>query len=135
MNKYVIENLSIEKLTNEIEQEDSLFFFAFSTHNLIGYLKINTNKTQTEQQIQPSLEIERIYVLQKYHGKKIGQILLDQALQLAQNLNVNYVWLGVWEKNPRAISFYKKNGFEVFDQHSFQLGDDLQTDIMMKKSI
>jgi ribosomal protein S18 acetylase RimI-like enzyme len=45
------------------------------------------------------------------------------------------VWLGVWEKNLRAISFYEKNGFIAFDQHIFQLGDDRQTDIMMKKLI
>jgi len=43
------------------------------------------------------------------------------------------VWLGVWEENPRAIKFYKKNGFVEFDKHTFVLGEDEQTDILMKK--
>ncbi|MEY3918157.1 MAG: Protease synthase and sporulation negative regulatory protein 1, partial [Bacteroidota bacterium] len=46
-----------------------------------------------------------------------------------------YIWLGVWEHNPRAIRFYEKQGFVKFDQHIFQLGDDEQTDILMKLSL
>ena len=55
-------------------------------------------------------------------------------MQLAKDKQVDYVWLGVWEKNPRAIRFYQKNGFVEFDQHIFKLGSDEQTDIMMKKN-
>ena len=51
---------------------------------------------------------------------------------MAKDKKSDYVWLGVWEENPRAISFYKKNGFEEFDKHIFKLGNDEQTDIMMK---
>ena len=77
----------------------------------------------------------RIYVLSSFHGKKVGQLLYDHALQIAREKNVQFVWLGVWEENPRAIQFYKKNGFIEFDKHIFKLGDDLQTDIMMKLAI
>jgi ribosomal protein S18 acetylase RimI-like enzyme len=79
-----------------------------------------------------ALEIERIYVLKDFHGKSVGQMLYKKALEIAQMKKVSYVWLGVWEENPRAISFYKKNGFVEFDKHIFKLGDDEQTDIMMK---
>lgn len=79
-----------------------------------------------------ALEIERIYVLSEYHGKRIGQLLYEKAMQIAKQSNADYIWLGVWEENPRAISFYKKNGFVEFDKHIFKLGDDEQTDIMMK---
>jgi ribosomal protein S18 acetylase RimI-like enzyme len=71
-------------------------------------------------------------VLKNYHGKQIGQMLYDQAIQAAREKNADYIWLGVWEENPRAISFYRKNGFVEFDKHIFKLGDDEQTDIMMK---
>lgn len=81
------------------------------------------------------MEIERIYVLQKYQGKKIGQILYEKAIQIAHDKQVKYVWLGVWEQNLRAINFYKKNDFIEFDKHIFKLGNDAQTDIMMKKNI
>ncbi len=62
----------------------------------------------------------------------MGQVLYNQAIDIAKKKKATYVWLGVWEENPRAISFYKKNGFVEFDKHIFKLGDDEQTDIMMK---
>jgi ribosomal protein S18 acetylase RimI-like enzyme len=76
--------------------------------------------------------IERIYVLKEFHGKNVGQILYEKAMQIARQSNANYVWLGVWEENARAINFYKKNGFVEFEKHIFKLGNDEQTDIMMK---
>ena len=77
-------------------------------------------------------KIERIYVLKEFHGKKVGQILYDTAFEMAKQRCADYLWLGVWEENPRAINFYKKNGFVEFDKHIFKLGNDEQTDIMMK---
>lgn len=78
------------------------------------------------------MEIERIYVLKEFHGKKVGQILYEKAIELAKGIDADFIWLGVWEENPRAIRFYEKNGFSAFDKHIFQLGNDEQTDIMMK---
>jgi len=63
----------------------------------------------------------------------VGQRLYEEAMWLAKELGMRYVWLGVWEENPRAIRFYAKNGFVAFDKHIFRLGDDEQTDILMKK--
>ncbi|HAN77391.1 MAG TPA: GNAT family N-acetyltransferase, partial [Bacteroidales bacterium] len=82
-----------------------------------------------------AIEIERIYILKEFHGKQIGQLLYDKAIEIGQQQNADFVWLGVWEKNLRAIAFYKKNGFEEFDKHFFRLGNDLQTDILMKLSL
>ncbi len=101
-------------------------------NEVIGYLKINFGESQTELKDTKALEIERIYVSRELQGKKVGQILYDKAIQIANQKETEYVWLGVWEENPRAISFYKKNGFVEFDKHIFKLGDDEQTDIMMK---
>lgn len=73
-----------------------------------------------------------IFKIKEFHGKKVGQALYEKAIEIGKKKNVDYVWLGVWEENPRAISFYKKNGFVEFDKHIFKLGDDEQVDIMMK---
>lgn len=132
MEKYLEEGFSVEKLKDELNNENSEFYFALSETNVIGYLKINYGSSQTELKDEKSFEIERIYVLKEFHGKKIGQILYEKAIEIAKKKNSDYVWLGVWEENPRAISFYKKNGFVEFDKHIFKLGDDEQTDIMMK---
>jgi diamine N-acetyltransferase len=135
MKQYLEEGFSEAKLTAELNNENSEFYFASLDDKIIGYLKLNFGNSQTELQDSSSLEIERIYVLSEYYGKKAGQVLYEKAIQVAEEKNVNYVWLGVWEENPRAIRFYQKNGFVEFDKHIFKLGDDEQTDIMMKKKL
>lgn len=132
MKKYLEEGFSIEKLGAEINNPDSEFYFALQENQVIGYLKINFGESQTELKDETAIEIERIYVLKEFHGKNIGQLLYEKAIQIAKDKNANYIWLGVWEENPRAIKFYKKNGFVEFDKHIFVLGEDEQTDIMMK---
>ncbi|WP_276979702.1 GNAT family N-acetyltransferase [Flavobacterium filum] len=132
MTKYLDEGFSIEKLTTELNDKNAEFYFATIDENVIGYLKLNFGQSQTELQDDKGLEIERIYVTKNFHGKKVGQILYDKALEIAKLNKSDFVWLGVWEENPRAINFYKKNGFVEFDKHVFKLGNDEQTDIMMK---
>ena len=132
MQKYLDEALSKTKLTTELDDQNAEFYFATIDDNVIGYLKINFGQSQTELQDDKALEIERIYVLNDYHGKPVGQILYDKAIQIARQKNADYIWLGVWEENHKAINFYSKNGFVEFDKHIFKLGYDEQTDIMMK---
>ncbi|GHA49542.1 N-acetyltransferase [Salinimicrobium marinum] len=132
MQEYLEKGFSPEKLRSELSDKNSEFYFAILEDKIFGYLKINFGETQTEIKDEHSLEIERIYVLKEFHGKKVGQKLYEKAIKIAKQKDVDYVWLGVWEKNPRAIRFYEKNGFEEFDKHIFKLGDDEQTDIMMK---
>ncbi len=132
MKAYLEEGFSNAKLSAELDNPNSEFYFATLNNTVIGYLKINFGLAQTELKDDKALEIERIYVLQEFHGKKVGQLLYYQAIHLAKEKKADYVWLGVWEKNHRAIQFYTKNGFVEFDQHIFVLGDDEQTDIMMR---
>lgn len=132
MNKYLDEAFSLTKLTTDLSDNNAEFYFATLDNKVIGYLKLNFGQSQTELQDNKAVEIERIYVLKEYHGKGVGQLLLDTAIKIARQKNAEYVWLGVWEENHRAINFYKKNGFVEFDKHIFKLGNDEQTDIMMK---
>ncbi|WP_219222972.1 GNAT family N-acetyltransferase [Pedobacter antarcticus] len=132
MDKYLEESFSSGKMTEELNSE-SQFYFAVLENQIIGYLKLNFGQSQTEIKDDKALEIERIYVLQEYHGKKVGQLLYAKAMAVATEASAEYIWLGVWEENQKAISFYKKNGFIAFDKHIFKLGNDEQTDIMMKK--
>ena len=132
LDKYLEESFSNEKLSLELDNPYSSFYFAALEDNVVGYLKINFGASQTELKDNEALEIERIYVLQAFHGKKLGQALYEKAISIAKEMKVKYVWLGVWEQNHRALQFYKKNGFIPFDTHIFKLGNDEQTDIMMK---
>lgn len=135
MRKYLDESFSTVQLSEELGNSLSQFYFAELNNEVIGYLKLNTGQAQKENTHENALEIERIYVLQDHHGKKVGQLLYQKAMEVAQQLKVEHVWLGVWEKNFRAMSFYKKNGFVAFDEHLFVLGNDRQIDILMKKDL
>lgn len=135
MRKYLDESFSTMQLSEELGNSLSQFYFAELNNEVIGYLKLNTGQAQKENAHENALEIERIYVLQDHHGKKVGQLLYQKAMEVAQQLKVEHVWLGVWEKNFRAMSFYKKNGFVAFDEHVFVLGNDRQIDILMKKDL
>ncbi|CAL67045.1 GNAT family N-acetyltransferase [Christiangramia forsetii] len=133
MEEYLKKSFSRDKVSEEISDKNSEIYFAEIDKNIVGYLKVNFDQSQTELKDRNALEIERLYVIKKYLGKKIGQALYDKAINIARHKNLQYVWLGVWEENPRAIRFYEKNGFEKFDKHIFDLGGDKQTDILMKK--
>ncbi len=135
MRQYLEEEFSIEKLTAQLLDHDSSFYFALHQGIPVGYLKLNHGIAQTELKGSNSLEVERIYVLAAFQGNKIGQSLFEKALSIATERKVNAIWLGVWEENPKALKFYQKNGFVEFDRHIFKLGEDLQTDIMMKRML
>lgn len=130
--KYLDEAFSVSRLTEELNDNNVVFYFAIHEDKEIGYLKLNFGPSQTELQGDRAVEIERIYVLNAFQGKSVGQLLFDKAIEIARQKGADYVWLGVWEENLKAINFYKKNGFVVFDKHIFKLGNDEQTDLMMK---
>jgi ribosomal protein S18 acetylase RimI-like enzyme len=132
---YNRESFNLEQLTSELTNPNSQFFIAYSDSEPIGYLKINFGDAQTEILNDDALEIHRIYVLQAFHGKKVGQLLLDKAIEIAQQTASDYIWLGVWEENHRALQFYTKNGFIAFDTHVFILGEEEQTDLLMKLEV
>lgn len=133
MSKYLNDSFSAEQLNEELSNELSQFYFAKLNGEVIGYMKLNTGTAQKENPTENALEIERIYVLPAFQGKKVGQLLYSKAIEIAEELSVDHIWLGVWEHNAKAIAFYTKNGFVQFSQHEFALGDDVQIDLLMKK--
>lgn len=135
ISNYLEESFNTAQLTIEFNNPDSSFYLATLDNKTIGYLKINFRKAQTEILENEAMEIQRIYVLKEFHGKKVGQLFIDEVLNIAKINPVTFIWLGVWEENHRAIGFYTKNGFVVFNKHVFTLGDDNQTDLLMKLEI
>ncbi|MFZ2283724.1 MAG: GNAT family N-acetyltransferase [Lutibacter sp.] len=135
MLKYASEAYTFEQIASEVNNPNSQFYLATLNNQTVGYLKINFGDAQTELQDPQALELERIYVLNEFQGKKIGQQLFEKTLEMANQAKVKYVWLGVWEENTGAIKFYEKNGFKAFSKHVFMLGDDPQTDIMMRMEL
>ena len=51
-------------------------------------------------------------------------MLFDTAVNIAKQRKAEYIWLGVWEFNHKAMRFYMKNGFVRFGEHKFIFGDE-----------
>lgn len=124
-----------KQLEKELSNEFSEFFFVYLNSEMVGYLKINIGNAQSEKMGDESLEIERIYVKNKYQKHGIGKILLNTAIEFALERDKKEIWLGVWEKNENAIAFYKKMDFVQTGVHSFYVGEEEQTDLIMTKAI
>ncbi|PGT79764.1 MULTISPECIES: GNAT family N-acetyltransferase [Bacillaceae] len=133
MNTYLEKAFNLKQLEKELSNISSQFFFIYFNNDVAGYLKINTNDAQSEEMGEHSLEIERIYIKNKFQKHGLGKHLLNKALEIAVELNRQKIWLGVWEKNENAIAFYKKMGFVETGAHSFFMGDEEQTDMIMTK--
>lgn len=135
MELYLKEAYNSTKLLKELRSKESSFYFIYVEDKLAGYLKLNIGEEKTENKTENSLEIERIYILNDYKRQGLGNQLIELAILEAKRNANDYIWLGVWEKNYSALSFYQKNGFEKSGSHEFKLGDDIQTDLIMKKVI
>ncbi|MFL0169679.1 GNAT family N-acetyltransferase, partial [Tenacibaculum maritimum] len=103
---------------------ESKFYFIKYNSEIAGYLKLNFGNSQTDLKDPNAMEIERIYILNKFQRKKIGQYLLDFAMKIANHRKLKYIWLGVWKKNLKAIKFYRKNGFKKNGSHPFKMGTE-----------
>ena len=135
MQEYLDEAFEIDKLRGELSNPDSDFFFLYFNDSLAGYLKLNKAPSQTDINDSSSLEIERIYVTSEFQGEGLGRYLMEQAITIATERKKKYAWLGVWEKNEKAIRFYKRNGFYEIGTHTFIMGEDVQTDYVMRKDL
>lgn len=135
MRAYLETAFEREKLLNELQNPNSFFYFVMNANEPIGYLKINEAPAQTDLNDPESLEIERIYIKKAFQGNGLGEHLIHKAIEIAKQRNKTYVWLGVWEKNISAIAFYQKMGFSVMGSHIFTMGDEQQTDYIMRSDV
>ena len=135
MEEYLKTSFAEDRLRAEMGDGNSEFFFLYADERLAGYLKLNEAPSQTDINDADSLEIERIYVSREFQGAGLGRYLMKHAIDTAVERGKKYVWLGVWEKNEKALRFYRKNGFYRIGTHSFFMGADEQTDYIMRKDL
>lgn len=135
MIRYINSTFTKKILEHEMKQPGTVFFLASDDRRPAGYAKVRTSHPPRGVDVFPALEIERLYAHREYLGKRVGHLLMQTCLTYARKKEIRTLWLGVWEHNERAIAFYQKNGFEKFGEHTFMLGDDAQTDWLMKKDL
>ena len=134
--EYINTKMSLANLNEELNSIDSYFYFIILKNTIIGYTKLNFESAQTEKIfIGKAFEVERIYLLSKYTRKGYGRKAFENIFQIGKKKGYEKIWLGVWEYNKNAIGFYKHLGFKTFSKHSFFLGNDNQTDLLLKINI
>lgn len=135
LEKYLDEHFTPAKLSDELNDPTNKFFIAYADTQAAGYCKLRLNQHPDQPKNTKALELERIYVLREYQSKKVGAALMEHVINYSKANHYETLWLGVWEKNEKAIAFYKRWGFEIYGTHPFQLGNDPQTDVLMKKRL
>ncbi|WP_288572036.1 GNAT family N-acetyltransferase [uncultured Weissella sp.] len=136
MQDYLSNSYNFETLTEELKNKNSFFYFVLNDEdNIMGYLKLNINDAQSEDDFENALEIERIYIRKEFQKQGLGKVLYNIALTKATELEKQRIWLGVWEFKQSAKAFYQHLGFEFVGSHIFNMGADPQTDLIMVKSI
>lgn len=135
LQQFLDEAYSIQQLTKELSSATSRTYFYNVNGQIAGYLKVNWDASQTENDYPEALEIQRIYVLKRFQNLHIGGRLMKKVLSIAKDLEKPAVWLGVWEHNNNAQGFYHHYGFERVGQHTFTVGNDPQTDYLLLKKL
>lgn len=129
---YINKDFSKENMKAQLQDPNSIFYFAYLKDDLIGYFKLNSNSAQTEIIDDHGMELERIYITSSYQNKGFGKSLLLHTIDLAKSKNRSFLWLGVWQKNKAAVRFYERYGFKKFGSHPYFIGKDKQTDWLMR---
>ena len=136
MDIFMNEQFTRESLIQQVLDDKDIFLLAFLNGQTVGYARITDRSEPRTEEIfknKSYIELARIYVIQSAKRKGVGSALLNKSLKIAKNLKHDIIWLGVWEKNPDAIQFYKAFGFQEFNKHKFLLGNDPQTDLLLHK--
>jgi ribosomal protein S18 acetylase RimI-like enzyme len=106
-----------------------------ATGDLLGFVQLREGAAGPTVRGRDPIEIQRFYVDSAFHGRGLAKALMAAAEAAAREAGWTTLWLGVWEKNARAIAFYEKCGFLHVGEHPFLLGSDLQTDWVMEKEL
>ncbi|MEQ1920877.1 MAG: GNAT family N-acetyltransferase [Pyrinomonadaceae bacterium] len=132
---YMRQAFTIEQIAVELGDDKTIFLIAELDDKPAGYAKLIVESIEEGITAENPIELSRLYSHQEYLGKGVGQNLMDACFDLAKSHDHDVMWLGVWEYNPRAQRFYEKNGFREVGKHTFQLGSDPQTDLLMQRPL
>lgn len=135
MRVYMNEAFSVETIAAEMRDADTIYLLAEANGEAAGYAKIKFDSREDCIAGEKTIELCRLYALERFIGKGVGKALMLEFFKIAAQTERDTAWLGVWEYNYRAQEFYRKIGFEKCGEHVFQLGSDPQIDWVMQKRI
>jgi diamine N-acetyltransferase len=101
----------------------------------IGYATVRRGANASGVDAERPAEVQRLYVDATWHGRGVSDALMAACVEQAHAWHSDVLWLGVWERNPRAIAFYERAGFRVVGRQTFTLGQDVQQDLVMARRL
>ncbi len=134
---YVSDAFSLARVRAELADDANTFLLAFidGEEEPDGYAKLRTGTTDPSVTGSGPVELQRLYVDRSAIGYRVGAALMRASLDAARLAGHRTIWLGVWERNARAISFYERWQFQTVGDHKFRLGSDHQTDLIMARPV
>lgn len=132
MDAFIEQDYSVASFQREFEQHHAWCYMISEGERPVGYIRLRENPEVEHLLGANTLELQRIYVDHDFHGRKVGDQLMQFSIDRAREMKRDWLWLGVWELNPRAQRFYEKWGFEKFSEHIFRMGEEEQTDWLYK---
>jgi len=120
---------------DEIADPDRVTLLCDYGGRLVGFAQLRWGKAPSCVVAEAPGEVQRLYVISEFHGKGLAHDLMNACIDELASHRSDVAWLGVWERNPKAISFYKKFGFHEVGEHVFRLGRDPQRDIVMARAV
>ncbi len=138
---YLEKSFSIPQLQSEFTEDGNAFYLAKLAGEIVGYVKLQHRIPKPDPGIpqiiyqRNAVLLERIYLDSRCHGTGVAHHMMQTCLDIAVARGHDLIWLGVWENNHRARRFYEKWGFQVIGPHPFVIGNQVQTDYWMAKSL
>lgn len=132
---YVATSFNLAQQTSELEDPGSSFLIAEVNGQAAGYAKLHDGEPEKGVEGAKPIELVRLYVSRDWLGRGVGEQLMRACIDEARQTGHETLWLGVWERNARAQAFYRKWNFRAVGEHMFQLGADLQRDILMERAL
>lgn len=133
MSAYLEQNYAPEKQLSEISDTNRIIEIAWVGSEAVGFSHMFIGAPPDCLTKKKSIELSKLYILSSYIGKGLGRNLMQNCIEKAKALGFESMWLGVWEKNERALAFYKSFGFERVGEHIFVVGTDNQIDYLLEK--
>ena len=132
---HVVSSYGAAQQADELADPDVRTLLAYRNDKLIGFAQVRRKAAPACVVAEKPVELLRFYLARSAHGTGAAQSLMLRAREAAQELGGRHLWLGVWEKNPRAIAFYLKSGFVKVGSHKFVVGSDIQTDWVLNTAL
>jgi ribosomal protein S18 acetylase RimI-like enzyme len=137
---FIDANLSAARFAEYLADPDRVVLAARDRGRIIGYAMLirgigDDADVARAVAVRPTAELSKMYVLPERHGAGAAAALMESALTHAGGMAAGSVWLGVNRENRRAQRFYAKHGFTINGTRAFRVGEHIESDYVMVRTL